>query len=427
MYLEKKNVLFNSTGAWAPPLCARAWTNPRIAGRIPEVDGVRGLAILLVLVWHYWEAVTTPAPGTIMFRVHEALFLSWGGVDLFFVLSGFLIGGILLDARESSNYFSTFYMRRIHRIFPVYFLWLALFVIGLMAAAPLHWLPLDDIFNRQIPLWSYPVFLQNVYMAHRQAWGGRWMTITWSLAVEEQFYLLLPIAIRYLRPRTVTALTVAAIATAPLLRLALAHTGNIYYGPYTLLPCRADALGFGVLIAIAARNERAWGWLERHRGRLYGALVLLGLGCVYFSVRQRFVYTLGLTWIDAFCSVVLLLALVRPGKMERLAFQAPPLVRLGTIAYSVYLLHQGVNSLVFLAFFKSEPVITGYRMLAAPALSLAIVVALAIASWVVIERPLIRRARAKYRYVAEGEERAGWQWGLPVVSWRIGSPGAAAD
>jgi len=179
MYLEKKNVPFKCGEAGAPPLCAGAWSNPRLAGRIPEVDGVRGLAILLVLVWHYWEAVTTPAPGTIVFRVHEALFLSWGGVDLFFVLSGFLIGGILLDARESSNYFSTFYLRRVHRIFPVYFLWLGLFVIGVMAAAPLHLLPLDDIFNRRIPLWSYPLFLQNVYMAHRQQWGGRWMTITW--------------------------------------------------------------------------------------------------------------------------------------------------------------------------------------------------------------------------------------------------------
>jgi peptidoglycan/LPS O-acetylase OafA/YrhL len=397
----------------------RAWANPRLAGRIPELDGVRGLAIFLVLIWHYWETLTSPAPGTIVFRVHEALFLSWGGVDLFFVLSGFLIGGILLDGRESSNYFSTFYLRRVHRIFPVYFLWLGLFVIGVMAAAPLHLLPLDDIFNRRIPLWSYPLFLQNVYMAHRQQWGGRWMTITWSLAVEEQFYLLLPIAIRFLRLRMVTALTVAAIATAPLLRLGLAQTGNIYYGPYTLLPCRADALGFGVLIAIVARNEKAWDWLETHRGKLYGALVLLGLGCVYFSVRQRFVYTLGLTWIDAFCAVVLLLALVRPGRMERLAFQAPPLVRLGTIAYSVYLLHQGVNSLLFLAIFKGEPLITGYRTLATPALSLAVVVALASASWVLIERPLIRRARAKYRYLVETKERAGGQWALPVVSWRI--------
>jgi peptidoglycan/LPS O-acetylase OafA/YrhL len=220
------------------------------------------------------------------------------------------------------------------------------------------------------------------------------------LAVEEQFYLLLPIAIRTLRTRAVAALTVAAIATAPLLRLALAQTGNFYYGPYTLLPCRADALGFGVLIAIAARNEKVWGWLESHRGKLYAALALLGLGCVYFSVRQRFVYTLGLTWIDAFRAVVVLLALVRPAKMERLAFQAPPLVALGTIAYSVYLLHQGVNSLLFLAFFKGEPVITGYRTLATPALSLVIVIALANASWVLIERPLIRRARTKYRYQA---------------------------
>lgn len=94
--------------------------------RIPALDGLRGLAILLVLLWHCLFAEFTPIA-----LIRKLLFvgkLSWSGVDLFFVLSGFLIGGILLDARSSPRYFQTFYLRRAFRILPLYFLVLSLYV-----------------------------------------------------------------------------------------------------------------------------------------------------------------------------------------------------------------------------------------------------------------------------------------------------------
>src|SRR6266851_1125269 len=94
-------------------------TSPlHLSGRIPELDGIRGIAIGMVLIAHHFEVVSRP--GSTLAYALVPLRLTWSGVDLFFVLSGFLIGGILLDARESSNYFRVFYTRRFFRIIPIY-------------------------------------------------------------------------------------------------------------------------------------------------------------------------------------------------------------------------------------------------------------------------------------------------------------------
>ncbi|MGA8087925.1 MAG: acyltransferase [Terracidiphilus sp.] len=187
-----------------------AWRNPRLSGRIPELDGVRGLAILLVVVFHYFvqsTQVTSRWINSTLWPLH----LMVSGVDLFFVLSGFLIGGILYDARFAKNYYSTFYGRRVYRIFPVYFLWLMLFLLGLHLIGPHNATYLHRLFNRDVPFWLYPLFLQNVFTAFRHQWGAEWISATWSLAVEEQFYLLLPFAIRVSTPRGILRMAVGAI------------------------------------------------------------------------------------------------------------------------------------------------------------------------------------------------------------------------
>ena len=100
------------------------------ASRIPELDGVRGLAISLVLVWHYLFGVFAPPDNSVLAALWGLAALSWSGVDLFFVLSGFLIGGILLDHRDSPHYFRTFYIRRACRILPLYFLVVLTFFVS---------------------------------------------------------------------------------------------------------------------------------------------------------------------------------------------------------------------------------------------------------------------------------------------------------
>jgi len=95
--------------------------------RIPQLDGLRGVAILLVIALHYLNDSEHGSFGSFLYRFGSTFRLGWVGVDLFFVLSGFLIGGILLDAREAKNYFRTFYIHRFFRILPIYYLWVSLF------------------------------------------------------------------------------------------------------------------------------------------------------------------------------------------------------------------------------------------------------------------------------------------------------------
>ena len=109
---------------------------PATPVRIPQLDGLRGIAILLVIALHYLNDSEHGAFGSFLYRFGCAFRLGWAGVDLFFVLSGFLIGGILLEARESVNYFRTFYLRRFFRILPIYYLWVTLFAIAALSLDP---------------------------------------------------------------------------------------------------------------------------------------------------------------------------------------------------------------------------------------------------------------------------------------------------
>ncbi len=317
---------------------------------------------------------------------------------MFFVLSGFLIGGILHDAKDSQSYYRTFYSRRIYRIFPLYFTWIAFFVAGLYFAGPRSVSSLRGIFNRDIPVWSYLLFLQNFSMASKATFGPAWMGVTWSLAVEEQFYLLLPLLVRNLSYRGITMVVMASIVGAPVVRSILWFAGNTYMGPYTLLPCRADALGFGILVALACRNKRAWEWIASRRRHLYLAFLFLGCGVVFLLKYQRHLYTIGLTWIAAFYALLLLLIVVKPGRLETSCFRSRGLVTLGGVSYAVYIFHQGINAWLHFAIFGERSNVSNWSSLSVTLLSLIIVMLLAALSWRLIEKPLIRRAHALYRY-----------------------------
>src|SRR5436190_14494061 len=152
-------------------------------GWIPALDGIRGLAILMVMLFHYSPELDRSNP---IERVAGSFCgYGWTGVDLFFVLSGFLITGILLESRAAGNYFSSFYMRRVLRIFPAYYLSLGLMflVVPKIDSGGLRLLP--SAHDR----WMYVFYAQNwVGIFHYP--GQMIVTPYWSLAVEEQFYLV---------------------------------------------------------------------------------------------------------------------------------------------------------------------------------------------------------------------------------------------
>src|SRR5271154_3561146 len=163
--------------------------------RILELDGIRGLAILLVLIAHIFYAPTLPGGPELLTKFKELFTLTWTGVDLFFVLSGFLIGGILLDKRSSGKYFTTFYARRFFRIVPVYYCWIILFILVVKLGGPVireHTrsgiLPAIDS-----TVFIHFLFLQNLWLPNYVKLAEWWFGATWSLAVEEQFYLVAPL------------------------------------------------------------------------------------------------------------------------------------------------------------------------------------------------------------------------------------------
>lgn len=159
-----------------------------------------------------------------------------------------------------------------------------------------------------------------------------------------------------------------------------------------------DTLGFGVLVALACRNKEAWEWLASHRRHLYLAFLLLGCGMVVLLKYQRLLYVGGITWIAAFYAVLLLLTVVNPGRIETFCFRNHLLVKLGTVAYAVYIFHVGINGLLHFAIFGRTPSISDWSSLSVTLLSLVTVILLAALSWRVLEKPLIRRAHAMYRY-----------------------------
>ena len=225
--------------------------------RVPELDGLRGVAILLVLLFHYISIEGLTKTGSWSFILQRIVIMGWTGVDLFFVLSGFLIGGILIDARGSPTYFKTFYVRRFFRIIPVYYLWILGYVLlvsmgGAFVRAHSH---SGAVLQVGQAIYAHFLFLQNLGFIHVSGLTGAWFSHTWSLAVEEQFYLVAPLVIWFLSPRRLFIFLAVIVAGVPLLRFCLLqyfHAAPWLVG--VVMPTRADSFAVGMLAAILWRN-----------------------------------------------------------------------------------------------------------------------------------------------------------------------------
>jgi peptidoglycan/LPS O-acetylase OafA/YrhL len=380
----------------------------RNSGRIPQVDGLRGTAIALVLAWHYFVDVSG-GDGLLVARLaRSALFLSWSGVDLFFVISGFLIGGILLDNRDSPRYFRTFYMRRALRIFPCYALLLLPFLSARSTLAPGGNAALRDLVGGAVPSWTYVAFVQNFAMARIGDFGPEWMAVTWSLAVEEQFYLLLPLVLLLLPRRLVPHLCLSGTALALGLRTMLAvyaataaDGASARAASYLLLPTRADALLLGVLGAWLTRDPVWSEHIVRRRRVVIAVALCTGAPLVVASLRRTplvdpLMSTLGYGGLALFYTAVLLSCLSSSG-VARAVTSFAPLRTLGTVSYFVYLFHQLSLKLARLPVFRTEPIHDSARRVALTLATLGFVLATASASWRYLERPLLEEAR-KSRY-----------------------------
>ena len=363
-------------------------------GRIPELDGLRGIAIGMIVILHYFLQAVRTTPGSPLAYALMPGRLAWSGVDLFFVLSGFLIGGILLDARSSSNYFHVFYTRRFFRIVPAYVLYLSLaFLLGTLAhtgaVSRLSFFEPDTL-----PWAPHLLFLQNFWMAARNTLGQ--LSITWSLAIEEQFYLTLPLLIRLLSPQRLLVALLAGILLAPASRIAFhALWPEHYVSWFVLMPCRADSLLLGVLGAVALRNPDWRPRLERNRRWMLALVALLACGVLFMTARSFDPYglgmlTIGFTWLALFYLAILLCVLLYRDTWISACLRSRALTWIGTIAYGLYLFH-GILLTVFwgLVFGRRLEIRTIAEFLVILA-TLITTVLLCRLSWTFFEKPLLR-------------------------------------
>lgn len=341
--------------------------------RTKALDGLRGLAVLQVVTYHLF-LLPLPVAGVGLY--FERLGRAIDGLTLFFTLSGFLLGGILLDARGTEGVLRVFYLRRACRILPLYALLLASYGvvrfldIRFQAGLIYYW-------YSDVPFWNYVVFLQNYRMVHDQVLGAPWLAVTWSLAVEQQFYLILPWFVLGLGRWALVILAAAVVAFGFAPHSALGF----------LLTDRLDALAAGVLFAAVMRVPTVAAWLSEWRRALrvvvlvyFAAVTVLVLMAMDGSIRDRWPVTAvayGLTM------VLLSDGTPWPGVKTGLEWLAP----LGTVSYFVYLFH--IPILYLLQHFW--PVATW--------LALPLTLGAAALSFRFFEQPLIRWGH-RFRYGA---------------------------
>ena len=362
-------------------LLAPTTQSAAIETRVVSLDGVRGLMTIMVLVSHYFGELPHGL-GWLMF--------GWIAVDMFFVLSGYLVGKLILEKQHHDNFFQVFYARRICRTLPIYFVCLAINIVLLRAfSAP--WAESDGSF----PIWSYFTFTQNFFMAATGGIGAHWLSPTWTLAVEEHFYLIVPFLFLVI-PRRRIAFVLVAIAVGALVARAgvyefLDRPGLI---GLVLLPTRADVLTAGLLAAVAIKTE-AMPWQRIDYWLRLAPIVLLVMAALLRlsdGAGGHGFAMFGPTLVSTACAVFLL-SLVR-GAPETKRFHSPFLGFFNTTSYAVYLTHLPVLGLMHGILLGSRPDIDTPAQWAVTFASLPVCVAVSWLLTVIVEKPLTNYGRS---------------------------------
>lgn len=332
----------------APASSIRAKDGARLDlhGHLPVLDGVRGLAILMVLVLHF---VGNMIPTNWIEHAIVGV-TNYGsyGVDLFFILSGFLITGILFDARNEPHYFCNFYMRRVLRIFPLYYGVLALVFIVAPLIPLFQGKTLDYLIDRQAWAWLYGV---NVYIAIQGEWAFSYLEHLWSLCVEEHFYFFWPLVVLLLArwPRTLIAVSLGIALGAMLARVTGSLMGLSWWTTYVLTPFRLDGLALGAFLAVLIRYPGGLERLVRALPRVaIAACVLVAVTFVWTRLVSRhgmeLVLPVRAALFQILLACLLVWALVAPHwSATSRFFRARWLMFLGTYSYGLYVYHHFIS------------------------------------------------------------------------------------
>ena len=336
--------MVNAVPSVSPSVSSSVQVDAAEARHMPELDGIRGIAILAVMLSHagpmiIWGGITSKILVSVMMP-------GWSGVELFFALSGFLITGILLRTKMALNYFSSFYARRVLRIFPVYYLTLS--VVLVLAAHNAWW-------NSMIPALghtrlSYYFYLQNwpAFWAHGHELRANVIGHFWSLAVEEQFYLVWPLVVLLLPERLLLRICIVLLSLALPFRILFFHKIGGDYGFIHLTITRIDGLLVGAIGAILThRMGKIPLWV------VYSALSLGGAIIGYIALfhhhelvaTYRYMETAGFTGFALLSGGLIGLSQYPRPRLLRV-LRARWLTKIGKYSYGIYVFHIPIYAVV---------------------------------------------------------------------------------
>lgn len=364
--------------------------------RITALDGMRGMVVLLVMYFHLLPDAVWPAQMWLRKAIQTGL---GGGVDLFFVLSGFLITGILLDTRGQPRFYRNFYARRVLRIFPLYYGALAV-VFGLLPAlGVLGGASFEPI--RSLSTWHW-AYLSNVaWFLHPAGLDSTQVDLRhlWSLAIEEHFYLVWPLVVGLAAtPRRVLMVCVPVFLASLALRTAWALNTRDFSLFVFLTPCRLDAIAAGSFIAAVTRLGGDWRkFLPLAKACLCGSVTLLA-GLLVLAHANGTVRSLGIALASIFLASALFIALNLPaGSLTLRVLTSRFLCFFGRYSYGLYVIH-GLLMPFLARKLPAEPWVAalGSNFLGCVAVAtfkIALVIPLALLSWHAFEKQFLKLKR----------------------------------
>jgi peptidoglycan/LPS O-acetylase OafA/YrhL len=385
-------------------LCPPAIARHSSLKKIPELDGVRGAAILLVIILHFGRILPTKL------NLFNILYLSfvemgWIGVDLFFVLSGFLITRNLLNTKHSPHYFKSFYARRALRILPIYFLFVFAFFDCL--------LPLTRIFHVPFAIGKislYPGGWEQLwYWLHVSNWQSAWgvnaytpIGHLWSLAVEEQFYFVWPLVVLLCSENVLMGVCVSLIFISAGLRYLPVFQAIEAVHPefiYRLTPFRVEPLIFGAILAIGEAKRFVYSKAALQCGQLLFMIGCVGLGGAVIAsssplYNSRAMSSFGYSAVAALCSSIVLYGIQNSGTSLAGAriLRNPILTQCGKYSYAMYIFQTPINFMMpSWSIYKSIPYLNGFvASLISILLGISLSYLAARCSWALIEQRFLK-------------------------------------
>lgn len=354
------------------------------------LEGIRGLAILMVLVVHCIEITGNSAWAT---WTNALVRSCWLGVDLFFVLSGYLITRILIETREKPNFFKNFFARRALRIFPAYYLYLAVVFWFLPA-----WIP--ALQGGDVRGWALPnfLYLQNFVMViegMESPWRG--LNHLWSLAVEEQFYLIWPLLVWATPLRKLEWLSLGMIFVAWSFKFGLLTLNDWPMASYVLMPSRMDALAAGSWVAarIHASEDRLPTPIWIRFLVAFAVLILIGMFIRYHGLRLSGAYRIVLITSSAALGFGALLYVCITRRLRPVILCSLPLQIMGRYSYGIYLIHIAVIDLLHVGLQRTLISALGANpgLLLSAFITIIVTIAMAAIMFHLYEEPFLRLKR----------------------------------